>query len=146
MSITRRAYDLLRAYVGREWERIESVFERDARKELDDYLKAGKPTDTVPPPPPPSPARHRTPAEQAKEESRIERAYKVLNLSPGASLQDLKRAYKRLSERSLPTNFPEGTEERRKAAEVHLKVQEAYDTLLPLLDQRLRRFQSLDLD
>lgn len=146
MSIARRAYDLLRAYVGREWERIESVFERDARRELDDYLKAGKPKSAVPQSPPPSSSHAHTSSDQSREESRIERAYRVLNLAREASLQDLKRAYKRLSERSLPTNFPEGSEERRKAAEVHLKVQEAYDTLLPLLDQRLRRFQSLDLD
>ncbi len=35
MSMGRRAYDILRGYVGREWERIMSVEEQTALKELD---------------------------------------------------------------------------------------------------------------
>lgn len=134
----RRAYDLLRAYVGREWERIESVFEQDARRELDEYLKS--------PAPPAKGKAAGAPKHERTGPMDVQTAYKVLNLQPDATLRDLRRAYKRLSERSLPTNFPEGSEERRKAAHVHLKVQEAYEILLPLLDPRLRRFQSLDVD
>ena len=66
-------------------------------------------------------------------------------LVDNANLDDLKRAYSRLSERSLPAHFAEGSEERKKAAEIHLRVQESYDILLPLLDPRLKRFQSLDI-
>ncbi|MCH8274347.1 MAG: J domain-containing protein [Armatimonadetes bacterium] len=156
MSLGRRAYDLLRAYIGREWQRIETVFEKDARRELDEYLHS------TPPPPPPQafeaarreenmPPAASPPAPRVKSPAppgtmTAATAHRVLNLEPNADLNDLRHAYKRLSERSLPSNFPEGSEERKKAADVHLRVQEAYDILLPRLDPRLRRFRSLDLD
>lgn len=142
MSLGRRAYDLLRAYVGREWERIEGVFEKDARSELDQFLKSGEPVQRPASSQPPT-VEPTVPAAQGKMS--FESARRVLDLEADATLDDLKRNYKRLSERSLPTNFPEGSEERKKAAQVHLRVQEAYDLLLPILDERLKRFQSLDL-
>jgi DnaJ-class molecular chaperone len=131
LGIANRAYNLLRAYIGREWERIEGVWERDARAELEAATSSETPT------PPPF---------QPKVESDIERSYSVLGLSKDAGVADLRQAYKRLSERSLPSNFPEGSEERRMAADIHVRVQEAYDVLLPVLDNRIRRFQTLDLD
>jgi hypothetical protein len=130
-----RAYNLLRAYIGREWERIEGVREVSARQELDDYLDRPE-SRTVSQPSAPS---------QPIPKDRVTESYQVLGLKRSASLADLKRAYTRLSERSLPTNFPEGSDERKKAAAIHLRVQEAYDTLLPILDPRLQRFRSLDL-
>jgi len=136
VSLGKRAYDLLRAYVGQQLERIESVFERDARSELDDYLNPEtRPVQEVPKPAP-APEQNMTAATAAR----------ILNLGANATLEDLHREYKRLSERSLPANFPEGSEERKKAAIVHLRVQEAYEILLPVMDSRLRRFQNLDLD
>lgn len=141
----KRAYNLLRAYVGREWERIESVFESDARSELNDFLES-KPAITPQPPATTEQAPEAEPTQNAEPGKMTEQtAYRVLNLSQSSGLSDLQREYKRLSERSLPTNFPEGSEERKKAAEVHLRVQEAYDVLLPKMDVRLRRFQNLDL-
>lgn len=142
MSTARRAYNLLRAYINREWERLESVFRADAERELEESLS---PT-AVPAPPQTSDQSERTDVETSEQERRLQEAYRVLGLSRDASLTDLKRAYRRLSERSRPTNFPDGSEERKRAARIHLKVQEAYDTLLPVLDARMRRFKSLDLD
>lgn len=142
MSTARRAYNLLRAYINREWERLEGVFRADAERELEESLN---PTG-LPAPPQTSDQSEGTDVETSEQERRLQEAYRVLGLSRDASLTDLKRAYRRLSERSQPTNFPEGSEERKRAARIHLKVQEAYDTLLPMLDARLRRFKSLDLD
>lgn len=142
MSTARRAYNLLRAYINREWDRLESVFRADAERELEESLN---PTPASAPPQT-SDKSERTGIDISEEERRLQEAYRVLGLSRDASLTDLKRAYKRLSERSRPTNFPEGSEERKRAARIHLKVQEAYDTLLPILDTRLQRFKSLDLD
>ncbi|MER3412925.1 MAG: hypothetical protein C4341_01560 [Armatimonadota bacterium] len=142
MSTARRAYNLLRAYINREWERIESVFRADAERELEQSLNptaAPEPSQTTDQPSLQEPGA-------TEEQRRYEEAYRVLGLSRDASLTDLRRAYRRLSERSRPTHFPEGSEERKRAARIHLKVQEAYDTLLPVLDARLRRFKSLDLD
>lgn len=142
MSTARRAYNLLRAYINREWERLEGVFRADAERELEESLS---PT-TMPEASQTTDQPRGRDAEATEQERRIKEAYRVLGLSRDASLTDLKRAYRRLSERSQPTNFPEGSEERKRAARIHLKVQEAYDTLLPMLDARLRRFKSLDLD
>ena len=83
---------------------------------------------------------------EPKKLTEVEEAYRVLNLEPKATLADLKRSFKTLSERSLPTNFPEGSEERKKAESIHARVQKAYDLLLPILDPRLRRFRSLWLE
>jgi hypothetical protein len=145
--MSNRAYNLLRAYIGREWDRIEGAV-GDARRELDDYLNHR--SDYVPP------QRDTTTAEEHKPEARkkqrdpqeeaIEEAYRVLKLEPQATLADLKRSFKTLSERSLPTNFPEGSEEQKKAEDIHQRVQDAYDLLLPILDPRLRRFRSLWID
>jgi DnaJ-class molecular chaperone len=140
MSTARRAYNLLRAYINREWERIEDAFRADAERELEESLH---PTLSNAPP---QPATQETPQPKAQQEDEVARAYRILGLPRDATLAELKRKYRRLSERSLPTQFPEGSEERRRAAKIHLMVQEAYDTLLPILDPRIRRFRNLDLD
>lgn len=134
MSSLRRGYDVLRAYIGREWERIESITESNARSELNSYLNNLPPT---------QPATNQPKTEGALN---VVEAYKILNLPKDANLEDLKRAYNRLNNRSKPENFPEGSEERKQAARVHLRVQEAYDLLLPKLDQTHQRFTSLDID
>lgn len=136
MGLGERAYYLLRAYIGREWERIETVRQLSARAELNAYLQS--------PVAPVQETRSGSPPDKPKD--KLQEAYDVLGLSRGADLEDLKRAYNRLSERSLPANFPEGSEERKKAAEIHARVQEVYDLLLPILNPRLKRFQSLDIE
>ena len=142
MGITNRAYTLLRAYIGREWDRIEGP--ADARRELDDYLDSTRGRyETSERPPRPEPEFM---PPEPKKLTEVEEAYRVLNLEPKATLADLKRSFKTLSERSLPTNFPEGSEERKKAESIHARVQKAYDLLLPILDPRLRRFRSLWLE
>jgi DnaJ-class molecular chaperone len=140
MSTARRAYNLLRAYINREWERIEDAFRADAERELEESLH---PTLSNAPP---QPATQETPQPKPQQEDEVARAYRILGLPQDATLAELKRKYRRLSERSLPTQFPEGSEERRRAAKIHLMVQEAYDILLPILDPRIRRFRNLDLD
>lgn len=144
MSTGRRAYDLLRAYIGHHWERLEGLFEAEARKELNDYLKGPQLPDE--PPPIPDAAHVRASDDDPTKPMDVATAHKVLDLSPDATLAELKRTYKRLFERSLPANFPEGSEERKKAAIVHLRVQEAYQVLLPRLDSRLKRFRSLEIE
>lgn len=142
--MSNRAYNLLRAYIGREWDRIESL-PGDARRELDDYLNHRQhQSETTPDEPRPAePARAAKQSQKSEEEREIEEAYRVLKLEPQATLADLKRSFKTLSERSLPTNFPDDSAEQKKAEAIHERVQKAYDLLLPMLDPRLRRFKSL---
>jgi hypothetical protein len=137
LGITDRAYGLLRAYIGREWDRIERGA-GDARRELDEYLDSGKGR--------PAPEQERPVEPKASPGaplSETEEAYRVLKLDRSATLADLKQSHKTLSERSLPANFPEDSEERKQAEVIHARVQKAYDHLLPILDPRLRRFRSL---
>ncbi len=135
MSSFRRGYDILRAYIGREWERIETITESKAREELNSYLNHSTP--------PPIPVEKKNDLSGPLSEAD---ALKILNLSRDSNAEDLKRAYSRLINRSKPDNFPEGSEERKQAARVHLRVQEAYDLLLPKLDQTHQRFTNLDID
>ncbi len=139
MSLARRAYNLLRAYLYREWERVESLFEKSAREELDEYLS--KPAPVVS-----SGVGTDLPSVSLTEKMTDDLAYQILNLPKTADIDDLQRAYIRMSERTLPANFPEGSEERKKARVLHLRVQEAYEHLLPKLNPRLRRFQCLDIE
>lgn len=132
---------MLRAYIGREFDRIEGG---SARRELEEYLDGSRREREPDGAPEPEAAKASPPAPQ--RDPAIEEAYRVLNLKPTATLSELRAAYRKLSERSLPTNFPEGSEERKKAEQIHERVQNAYDLILPLLDPRLRRFRSLWLE
>ncbi|MEM4409931.1 MAG: J domain-containing protein, partial [Candidatus Caldarchaeum sp.] len=120
MSLVRRAYNLLRAHLHREWERVEGLFERSAREELEGYLS--KQVEDIP-------EKESVPAVSLGEKMTDELAYQILNLPWTAGVDDLQRAYLRMSERTLPANFPEGSEERKKAVLLHVRVQEAYEHL-----------------
>lgn len=135
----------MKAYLNRESDRVEDVLESSATKELEDFLKPGgtaqqKPKEATVSSSPESKEK------QVSDEMDEATAYRVLNLSPHCTLSELKAAYKRLSERSLPSHFPEDSEERKIAAKLHLRVQQAYDILLPKHDKRLKRFRSLEVD
>ena len=145
MSTGKRAYRLLKAYLSRESDRVDDVLESSAAKELKDFLKPGGTAQQKPKATTASSAPH--PVEK-KDSSEMDEttAYRVLNLPPHCTLSELKAAYKRLSERSLPSHFPEDSEERKIAAKLHLRVQQAYDILLPKHDKRLKRFRSLEVD
>ncbi len=135
----------MKAYLNRESERVDDVLESSAAKELEDFLKPGgaaqqKSKKTS--------ATSSSPLVEKQDFREMDEAtaYRVLNLSPNCTLSELKAAYKRLSERSLPSHFPEDSEERKLAAKLHLRVQQAYDILLPKHDKRLKRFRSLEVD
>lgn len=150
MGTFKRATRILKSYIHREWERIEGLFQEEARKELDEFLTQPDFSKSLPPSestekvaPPPSTMRSLYDLNWKMD---IPTAYRILNLTPRSTSRELKKAYNRLSERSQPDKFPEGSEERKKAAILHLRVQEAYELLLPVLDPRSKRFQSLDVE
>lgn len=151
MGTFKRAVRILKSYINHEWERIEGFFEKEARKELDDSLTQPDFSKSLPPSesshsqaPPPPPMETRSLYDLTWKMD-VATAYRILNLTPRSTLRELKLAYKRLSERSQPDKFPEGSEERKRASILHLRVQEAYDLLLPILDHRQKRFRSLDV-
>jgi DnaJ-domain-containing protein 1 len=129
MSGARRAYDLLRAYVGRELDRIHSV--DDAYAELDDFTPASG-----------------TPPATAKSER--EQARAVLGVAENASFGEVRRAYDRLMKRSDPDRFTSGSAEARTAAEIRERVRRAYAVLAGDLENSVdateKRFRSLEID
>lgn len=130
MSLGRRAYNLLRGYLGREFDRIEAIDRVDALEEL------AEPGATPP----------ATQEQRRSERLTAERARELLGVAPDADFETVRRTYERLFKRSDPSNFPEGSPERERARQIHQKVGEAYAALLEELPALEKRFRSLDID
>lgn len=129
MSIGRRAYDILRGYVGQEWERIKGVEEDAAIKELDTPSKKEKSETSVP-----------VPVEDQQGYAR-----KLLGVGPNANFDEVRKAFERLNKRSDPTNFPEGSEEANQAAAIQKRVHWAFGLLTEGMDATEKRFKSLEI-
>jgi hypothetical protein len=137
MSGARRAYNIVRGYVMREWERIQGV-ERDlAESEL---LKSSWDEAANEP--------SRSAMEPAYERSRNpkEVARRFLGVAEDADFATIRQAFDKLNKRSDPKNFPNGSREQEQAAEIQKRVHWAYATLTEDLDPTQKRFRSLELD
>jgi hypothetical protein len=137
MSEARRAYDLLRGYVNREYDRIRGVDLDNAERELNDSLANNMPAKSTTPAPQPA-------AEQIA--SREERARRILGVAEGATFDDVRRSFERLNKRGDPTRFPVGSEEREHATAIQKSVQWAYGVLTANVDMIEKRFRSLEID
>lgn len=133
MSTGKRAYDLLRGYVHREWERIQGVAQSDAERELEESLRAPS-TDRA------TPVEARTPVE------RNARARTLLGVAPDASFAEIRKQFERLDKRCDPENFPAGSAERREAAELQRLARWAYQVLGEDVDATEKRFRSLEIE
>src|SRR6185436_14819678 len=112
MGEARRAYDLLRGYVNREYDRIRGVDLDNAERELNDSLQGYTPSRT------PTPSSQ-TPAESTEPPmSREDRARRILGVNPGATFDDIRRSFERLNKRGDPSRFPAGSTEREHAAAI----------------------------
>jgi hypothetical protein len=138
MSTGRRAYDLLRGYVNREYDRIRGVDFEDAERELNDSLRGYVPPKTTSPKPAP------TPEEQIA--SREDRARRILGLNSGASFDEVRKAFERLNKRGDPSRFPADSVEREHAAAIQKSVQWAYGVLTANVDMIEKRFRSLEIE
>jgi len=134
MDGPRRAYDLLRGYVNREWERIQNVEDNYAEQEL---RKAMEVPATVSP---------LEPARLEPTENNIEFARKLLGVTAESSFTDIRREFERLNKRSDPANFPAGSYEARQASEIQKRVLWAYSVLTEGMDTTEKRFRSLEID
>lgn len=141
MSEFRRAYDIGRAFIGREWDRIKGM-ERDmAERELTEVYSYQPKTESEPPP-----VQTLSPDEEAERAKVRDRtARKLLGVGEGASFEEIKGAFDRLCKRSDPANYPENSEEQKQAAEINRKVYWAYQVLTENLDVTEKRFKSLEL-
>jgi hypothetical protein len=134
MSSTKRAYNLLRGYVNREWERIRG--EDAAWSELDEI---GRPDVAG------QPVSESTAREVAKANDR-ELAQKVLGVPANADFDAVRAAFIRLNRRADPGNFPPGSSEAQHAADIQKRVQWAYSLLSEGIDSTEKRFKSLEID
>lgn len=136
MSTAKRAYDLLRGYVNREFERIQGVELSDAERELSDSLE--------------NPIRPRPSSADATSAPAtpldVARAREVLGVGPEADFAEIRRAFERIHKRSDPANFPTGSLEARHATEIHRRVYRAYALLTENMDATEKRFRSLEID
>ena len=131
MSIGRRAYDVLRGYVGREWERIQGLEEDIALAELNEDAKPKVKADAGLPPIP--------------EIDRAAHARTLLGVGPQAGFTDIRKAFERLNKRSDPSNFPAGSAEATQAAEIQKRVHWAFGVLTEGMDATEKRFKSLEI-
>ena len=140
MGTGRRAYDLLRGYVNREYDRIRGVELDDAERELNDTLKGYMPPKTTPA----AQSSTSTPAEPPL--SREERARRILGVNEQSTFDEIRRSFERLNKRGDPNRFPVGSEEREHAAAIQKSVQWAYGVLTANVDAIEKRFRSLEID
>jgi hypothetical protein len=76
--------------------------------------------------------------------SPLERHYRVLGLSDGATLADVKAAYAKLAARCSPARFDAGSEEAAAAADILQRIEDAYNALSDALDPTAGRFDKLE--
>ena len=131
MSGGRRAYDLLRAYVNNEWERIKGIDLDQALKELDaPSNKAEKPQELP----------------QATESPPADLARSVLGVSATASFEEIRVSFEKLNERSDPAKFPDNTPEQEQAAQIQRRINWASHVLTADVPTTEKRFKSLEIE
>jgi hypothetical protein len=134
MSLGRRAYDLMRGYVNREWDRIKGVEFESAERELQEALE--------------QPTRRKLDLSVMDESTQLERqlrASKILGVPINAPYADIQKAFDRLKKRSDASNFPSGSVEAAQAIEIQRRVQWAYGVLTEGMDATERRFRTLEI-
>jgi hypothetical protein len=136
MSGARRAYNILRGYVMKEWERIQGVEKDLAEQEL--HQAMNDPTKRGQPPP------------KAEVYERVEdaeaAARRLLGVAPNATFAQIRQAFERLNKRSDPKNFPNDSPEQEQAAQIQKRVNWAYTTLTDSVDTTQKRFRTLEIE
>ncbi|MBS1721427.1 MAG: J domain-containing protein [Armatimonadetes bacterium] len=133
----RRAYDLLRGYVNREWDRIRDIDLDKAWQELHEAVPSKSKQEA-------GPATEQEPTPADVDPKVLARS--VLGVHEDATFEDIKRAFDRLNKRSDPSNFPEGSDEASNAAKIQARINWAFRTLIEDTDETEKRFKSLEID
>lgn len=135
VSTGRRAYDLMRGYVNREWDRIQGLERSDALQELEDSLDPSSPNYKMPPPA----------AEVPPMDTRTH-ARHILGVSETADFETIRQSFDKLMKRSDPARFPEDSPESRQASDIQRRVNWAYSVLTEGVDETEKRFRSLEIE
>ena len=140
MSTGRRAYDILRAHVNNQWDRINEPGLKSAWNELNEAVNGPKFQDGAPE----VPAAENQKAAEPIDQKAIAR--RILGVEESASFEEVRKAYERLRKRSEPAKFPEGTEEREMAAQLSQRIETAYRILAKDVPSIEKRFSNLEIE
>lgn len=136
MSQGRRAFNILRGYIDREWDRLQGLEWFNAQAELD-----------APTIPTTTNAGVETPAPvELSPEDELKLARQILGVSETATFAEISKAYERLAKRSDPKRFPEGSEVQAQAEQIHRRVSIAYNKLAATFPATEKRFQGLEIE
>lgn len=142
MREAQRAYDILRGYLGREWDRIKGVDYESAEKELEEALnqprRRSRPVDEE--------VEYVVTTRELADEEKPAHARRLLGVSESATFSVIRKKFEQLNRRSDPQNFPEGSVEREQAAIIQRRVVWAYHVLTEDLDGTEKRFRSLEIE
>lgn len=132
MSEIRRAYNLMRGYVQREYDRIQSLDRSQALEELD---APGIPSRRKPDPVADTPV---------VLDAELARSY--LGVSGDAGFEEIRAKYEELVSRSQPSHFETGTAEHSQAIAIQRRIHRAYTILTEDVSITEKRFRSLEID
>ncbi|MDI9641180.1 hypothetical protein QPK87_05845 [Kamptonema cortianum] len=138
MNEAKRAYNILRGYVNREWERIKGLEIMDAWKELDAPAGSSSKSGGG------STERPETPVE--KIDTHVDMARKILNVKEDASFPEIRQAFESISRRTQPENFPPDSVEFQHAQELLRNATWAYHFLTKEVPASEKRFRSLEIE
>lgn len=136
MSLGRRAYNIARGVLGREWDRVEAVFQGSAEAELNQAMNDPSYSVQARPTPPPIPRQAPLTPELAR---------KVLGVSDQATFAEIRNTYQKLLVEIDPEKFPSDLALRSRASQMRETLKAAYLVLMEGQDETDVRFGSLDL-
>lgn len=138
MSEAKRAYNVLRAFVNQEWERVKGFDMNEAWQELNETpAQAVSRRENAATPQP----------ESTMDTTELEAtARTILNVTAKASYDEIRKSYELVSNRVQPQNFDNGTQEAQQAQELLRKATWAYQYLTKDMSPVQRRFRSLEIE
>lgn len=142
MSEAKRAYDLMRGYVNREWERIKGLELADAWRELDEPVVTKEDKEGA----------EREGLDETNDPTKVAdgnfeaTARTILGVHADADFQAIRHAYEKLSRRAQPENFAEGSTEAVQADNLLRRVNWAYSFLTKNMPTTEKRFKSLEIE
>jgi DnaJ-domain-containing protein 1 len=135
MSEIERLGFALRAWVGQQWDRIQSLERQLALDELN------SPSGTLAT----SPTSEGVPSNVAPRDHKAE-ARMILGVEGTAPFDEVRAAYLKLYDRSHPDKFSVGSDEHRQAEHIQRRVQWAYGILTADVSDSEKRFRSLEIE
>lgn len=146
MKDAQRVVNVLRSYIGREWERVKEIEKQLARDELNQATTTPGGQPPASPPAVPSASAPAASGSSLTEADLDRQARAILGVEPDADFPTIRKAYEKLEKRSRPGKFPEGSPESNVAAALRARVDWAFKFLSRHASEVEKRFSSLEID